>query len=173
MKDVWGFSFLGWIPDGHVAGIPDTEHEGPRGSVSPHDGNSMSRVASQHKREHLFGIPCVPICQTSWISCLQTTERSFQKQKQVLGTVFSILYQPSVTLREVLIKEGSQRKLPRCDSGASTGPPTWWHCWLVSPGAMSLADLHQSVWAYTPGVHKRQMGLISLGYRVYLDVEGL
>ena len=123
MKDVWGFSFLGWIPDGHAAGIPDTEHEGPRGSVSPHDGNSMSRVASQHKREHLFGIPCVPICQTSWISCLQTTERSFRKQKQVLGTVFSILYQPSVTLREVLIKERSQRKLPRCDSGASMALP--------------------------------------------------
>lgn len=117
---------------GHMASTLDTEKEGPKIFVNPHGWSNNSEWNDYMRKNTYLRIRCLLICQMSWISYWLTTERRFRKQRQAHVTASSMLYQPSVTVREVLTKEGRQRKLPRCDSGESTGRSTVWHCWLVS-----------------------------------------
>lgn len=128
-------TLLGWsLHSNESPAFQITEKEGLR-SLHILGAEVIVPEWKEYMPENTFlGFPCLETCQMSYISCLLATERTFGKQKQPPVTVYSILYQPSVTdsNREVLIKEESQRKRLRCDSGDSSGQPTLWQCWLVS-----------------------------------------
>lgn len=125
--------------------------------------SSRSKVERMHEREHLFGNPMSgDLSDVLNFMFANYRQESWEREADSCDCSHHIV--PAICYyREVLIKEGSQRKLPRCDSGDSGGQPTLCHCRLVSSWSNNhfwFAAIHSNQWRYMPQRHRESIDRI-------------